>query len=207
LVFERLNNYTYLLYFIAIIAFFLSKRIHTETSFAFGLSSVWLTLIAAYSIQIYSGQIFRFASIILAVFAAGFYLGIISGKTFTGKFLSNTAVFYIELSYCIWIILWGIIFMLNLINVPILLFFVLGTSFLGGIEINNLIINWDLLHWYVDKKFRIYLALIIGGWIAAIAGGGFLILSMGIQKSLIFILFVKFIILCRWADLKKKIPL
>jgi spermidine synthase len=206
-IFEIFSRYTYILYFIAIAAFFLSKRIHTETSFAFGLSCVWLNLIAAYSIQIYSGQLLRFASVILALFIAGIYIGIISGKFFTKRMSSNSAVFYIEIAQCLWIMIWIVLFGVNLINMPILLFFVFGTSFLGGLEINALIINWDVLHWYVDKKFKIYLALIAGAWISALAGGGFLILVMGIQKAFFFILFIKFLIFCRWADLKKKIPL
>ncbi|MDR3049619.1 MAG: hypothetical protein LBV16_07295 [Elusimicrobiota bacterium] len=207
IVFEFFSRYTYIFYFFVIAAFFLSKRVHPETSFAFGMSCVWLNLIAAFSIQIYSGQILRFAGIILALMTTGIYIGAASGKFITRAMSSNFAVFYTELAQCLWIICWVVLFYLNLINTPIILFFVFGTSFLCGIEINALIINWDILHWYADKKFRIYFALIIGAWLAALAGGGFLILVMGIQKSLIFMLFIKFLILCRWADLKKKIPI
>jgi hypothetical protein len=44
----------------------------------------------------------------------------------------------------------------------------------------------------------------LGAWIASLIGGGFLILSWGMEKSILFIAALKSLIFCRWADLTKR---
>jgi hypothetical protein len=207
IILEKLIDYSYFIYFLIIAGFLIPKKIHNETSFALGLSFIWLILIAVFAVEIYSGQILRFASIICALFIIGIYAGINIAEYIFQNTPSRILIFYTEIAYLTSIAVWLALFSFNLINIPILLILVLLASILSGLEWSYLNKNWHLNNFNLNKKVQIYISLAAGGWISALAGGGFLILAMGIQKSLLFILFAKFLSLCRWANIKNKVDL
>jgi len=85
-----------------------------------------------------------------------------------------------------------------------LLYFLFLFQFLGikilSLAYALLILNLLTL---IESKLKILLYGALGAWIASLIGGGFLILVWGMEKSILFIAALKFLILCRRADLTK----
>jgi hypothetical protein len=96
-----------------------------------------------------------------------------------------------------------VIFRANNTNSLILYVFLFSLGSALGIE---LLLITEMHKFYNDKLEnikKIFLSGSFSAFFTCILGGSFLILVWDIQNSILFILFFKFLIFCRWADLRK----
>lgn len=202
---DKLIKYSYLIVIVVIIIFFLSKSVYKTTSFVCGVTTLWLNFTAAYALQIYTGQIFKWAGVLAAVFVAGIFLGAFYRNKMSDKIPLNKRMFSVELFFVLWIVLWYLLFKNLLItNIIYLFIMVFGTGLGAGFEFAVLITILKLFKGNSESSLKLYIYGFLGGWFASAAGGSFLIFAWGIEKALIFILFLKFLIFSRWADLHKR---
>lgn len=202
LIFEKIARYCYFLYFAAIAFFLFSKKDRAGRHFTAGFCLLWIALISIFSIQIYSGQILRFLPLYFAVLTASMYLGFKSVGILLKNLYSNTATFYGDIFYFSLIAVWNALLFFNLINLPILFLLIFLSSCASSIEINILLKSFNMPIALPNKNGKKkFLPFSAGCWGASLFGGGFLILAMGIQEALLFIMFIKFFVLCRQADL------
>lgn len=201
---DKILKYSYLAIIIIIIIFFLSKSIYKTTSFVCGASAVWLIFIALFALQTYSGQLYKLIGLGAAAFISGASLGMLYAKYIRKEIPLNKRMFDAELFFVIWILFWYILFKFSIINDIYIFAMLFGTGYVIGWEFSHLIKASKLIQENNAKKMTVYISAFIGGWFAAISGGTLLIISWGFEKSFIFILFLKFLIFCRWADIKRR---
>ncbi|MDR2437288.1 MAG: hypothetical protein LBD17_04390 [Endomicrobium sp.] len=184
--------------------FFLSKSIYKITSFTCGATALWINFTAIFTLQSYNGQILSQLGTISAIFIFGTILGNILASNFKKYVPLNKKNFFTELSFLSITIIWFFVLKFGNDNpIPIyILLFAAGINF--GVEFSYLIKISDLYSNKTESKLKIFLYAASGAWIASLIGGGFLILVWGMEKSLLFIVTLKFLILCRWADLTKR---
>jgi hypothetical protein len=184
--------------------FFLSKSIYKTTSFTCGAAAVWINFTAIFTLQSYSGQMLSKIGIVCAVFLSGIIFGNILSRHIMKNSPLNKKTFFAESSFLLITIIWFFILKsgrYNLIPGYILLL-VAGIN--SGIEFSYLVKISDLYHNKIESRLKILLCGALGAWIASLIGGGFLILVWGMEKSILFIAALKFLIFCRWADLTKR---
>ncbi|MCL2144816.1 MAG: hypothetical protein FWH43_04925 [Endomicrobia bacterium] len=200
---DKARKYVYLIIVAAVIIFFLSKSICETTAFVSGASSTWLFIMLLFAAQILSGEIYKTYGLLFSLFM----LGILAGLAYAWKAKNalplNKKMFYGELLFLLLIILLLLIFKLYSINIYIIRILLFGAGFTAGMEFAYLMKISDLFGKSVNNH-GIYIAEISGILFSALAGGCFLFAAWGMEKSLLFILFMKFLIFCRWADLKKR---
>ncbi|AKL98532.1 hypothetical protein [Endomicrobium proavitum] len=198
---DDILQYSYLAVFAVIIIFFLSRTLYKTAAFAQGVSAAWLAFNVIFAFQTYSGQIFRWGACACAVFI----LGVLVAILFYGKIYKRAPfinkMFLCEALQIALFIVWYIILKIYAVNVWTALAVILCLGVLFGAGVALLTEHTRKL---ADRKRALVLTL--AGFVAAsLLGGGFLIPAWGIEGSLYFIFFLKFLIFCRWADLKKTI--
>ncbi|MCL2335180.1 MAG: hypothetical protein FWC57_03850 [Endomicrobia bacterium] len=201
---ENLSQYSYLLVAIVIAVFFLSKSVYKITAFVCGASVIWLDFSALFALQIYGGEIFKWLGLLAALFSAGIFSGAAYTKFMKDSVPLNKRMFYSELLFVLWIILFIVSYIFSAINPALICLMVAGSGFLSGMEFFQLVKASKLMHGGKKIRLKTFMFTAAGGWFAAVLGGSFLILAWGLEKSLLFILFMKFLIFARWADLSKR---
>lgn len=201
---DKLIKYSYFIVIAVIAVFFLSKSIYKASSFVCGMSAIWLNFTAAYVLQVYTGQLFKWSGVLAAVFISGILLGAFYGSRKVDAPPLNKRMFSVELFFVLWIIICYVLLKFFLVtNVNYLLFMVFVTGLASGFEFAVLIRILKLFGGTSESSLKLYIYGALGGWLAA-AGGSFFIFAWGIEKAMVFILFLKFLIFCRWADLHKR---
>ncbi|MDR2645311.1 MAG: hypothetical protein LBB44_04990 [Endomicrobium sp.] len=201
---DKIARFSYLIVLCVVGIFFLSKSIYKITSFTCGATASWINFTAVFTLQSYNGQILSKIGIISAIFMLGIILGNILSSNLKKHLPLNKKSFFAELSFLLITIIWFFVLKFgggNPIPVYILL---LATGVSSGIEFSYLMNISDLYHNKIENKVKIFLYGTLGAWIASLIGGGFLILSWGMENSILFITALKFLIFCRWADLTKR---
>jgi Spermidine synthase len=201
---DKFMQYAYLIVAFVIIIFFMSKSIYKASAFVSGSASVWLFAVLLAALQIYSGELLRFFSLLSALFVAGMLAGGIYAANSKNVKPLNRVMFDAELLFVLWIILILLAFKFYIINICIICIFMFCTGFVAAFEFMQLIKITDLFRENSKDNSKIYFIGVLGGCFSALAGGGFLIVVWGIEKALVFMLFMKFLVFCRWADLKKR---
>lgn len=201
---DKVRKYSYLIFIVVIIIFFLSKSLYKTTAFVSGSVSLWVFITVLFAAQIYSGEIYKMFGLLSALFVGGLMPGFVYAWNMKDSVPFNKKMFYSELLFLVWIILLLSLFKFYIINIYVLCIISFGTGFAAGMEFVQLIKISALFRENSAGDLKIYFSEMLGALFSALAGGSFLIAAWGIEKSLLFILFMKFLIFCRWADLKKR---
>ncbi|MDR1194970.1 MAG: hypothetical protein LBL00_00665 [Endomicrobium sp.] len=201
---NKLRKYSYFILFAVIIVFFLSKSVYETTAFVSGASSMWIFITILFTAQILSGEIYGLFGILAALFILGVSLGIAYCGKAKKTIPLNERMFHNELLFLVLIILLLLLFKFCRINVYMIFALSLGTGFAAGVEFAQLVKIAGLFREKNSNDLKIYFSQTAGALFSALAGGCFLIVVWGMERSLLFILFMKFLIFCRWADFKKR---
>ncbi|MEA5001527.1 MAG: hypothetical protein VB017_06550 [Endomicrobiaceae bacterium] len=200
--FRVVTEYSYFLVFIAVILFFFIKFKYTVTAFVSGASAMWLQMVCFWAFQIYVGQIYQWFGLLTSIFMAGLIAGALYSKYSHKAVALNKTFFSSEILYLLWIIAYIIIVRYHVLNVYSLVVLSLGTGFITGLEFAQLIKIFAIMK-EGDSNTQIFSSDAFGGCFASCAGGAFIIPVWGIEKSLLFILFLKFLIFTWWHYHKK----
>jgi hypothetical protein len=201
---DKARKYSYLILIIVIIVFFLSKSVYGTTAFVSGAASAWVFITLLFTVQILSGEIYRLFGLLSALFAAGTAAGMAYARKMKDTLPFNKRMFYGELLFLLWMILLLSVFRFYSINMYIVCIALTGIGFTAGMEFVQLVNISKLFKEGSSGNIKVYMSEMLGALFSALAGGCFLIAAWGIEKSLLFMLFMKFLIFCRWADLKKR---
>jgi len=200
--FRVIIEYSYLFIFISIILFFFIKFKYTVTAFVSGASAMWLQMVCFWAFQIYVGQIYQWFSFLTSIFMIGLIIGALYSKYNHKAVALNKTFFSSEILYLLWIIAYIIIVKYQILNMYSLVVLSLGTGFITGLEFAQLIKIFAIMK-EGDSNTQIFSSDAFGGCFASCIGGAFIIPVWGIEKSLIFILFLKFLIFTWWQYHKK----
>ncbi|MDD2524687.1 MAG: hypothetical protein PHT81_07595, partial [Endomicrobiaceae bacterium] len=188
--------------FISVILFFFIKFKYTVTAFVSGASAMWLQMVCFWAFQIYVGQIYQWFSFLTSIFMIGLIIGALYSKYNHKAVALNKTFFSSEILYLLWIIAYIIIVKYQILNMYSLVVLSLGTGFITGLEFAQLIKIFAIMK-EGDSNTQIFSSDAFGGCFASCIGGAFIIPVWGIEKSLIFILFLKFLIFTWWQYHKK----
>jgi hypothetical protein len=112
--------------------------------------------------------------------------------------------FFAELPFLLITIIWFFVLLFGGDNTAPVYILLLAVGVNSGVKFSYLMKISGLCHNRFESKLKIFLYGALGAWLASFIGGGFLILVWGMEKSIIFIAALKFLIFCRWADLTKR---
>lgn len=196
---DKISQYSYFIIFGIIIIFFLSKSIYKTSSFTCMSTSCWLNFIIIFILQSYNGQTYKLVGLFLSLFILGAVFGTFLAKNTLKSVLTKRKILFTEVLFLIIISTLFIFLKTSKENSWLLYIFLFFSGFALGIEL-LLLIEISKIHQNIKK---ILLSGAFGAFVTFTLGGSFLILVWGIQNSILFILFFKFLIFCRWADLTK----
>jgi len=196
--FQILIDYSYIFMLIPVLLFFSVRHTYKITAFAAGASSMWLQMICFWAFQIYAGQIYKWFGLLIAVFMLGSLSGMLYAKYGHKINTLNKTFFRSEILYLLWIILCFIFVQFQKLNWAYILIFLAGTGFLTGLQFLHISKAYAIIK-EKGNQMKIYSADSFGGCFASGLGGAFLIPVWGIEKSLLFILFFKFLIFAWWG--------
>lgn len=199
---DKTVKYSYLVLIVVAAVFFLSKSVYKTTSFVCSATSFWLLFAAAFSLQIYNGQIYKWSGVIAALFAAGILSGAFFPRVFAKHTPLNKKMFAAELLFVLVTALWFLTLKLEAVNPAALSVFTFFSGFAAGAEIFILIKISALFG--SESKTNLCFFAVAGACFSSLAGGSFLIPAWGISESIALIFFLKFLIFCRWADLNRR---
>ena len=195
-------KYSYFVVFIAVILFFFIKFKYSATVFVSGISAMWLQFVCFWGFQIYVGQIYQWFGLLTAIFMLGLVIGSLYSKYYQQYMALNKTFFSSEILYLLWILSFIVIIKYKLLNTYSLAILSLGVGGLTGLEFAQLIKIFSIMK-EGKNNIILFFADALGGSFACYLGGAFIIPVWGIQKSLIFILFLKFLIFTWWQYDKK----
>jgi spermidine synthase len=202
---DKTGRYSYAV--MLVLAFLLfPKSVRKTAALSSGAACVWLFLTVLFYFRITNGQIFKLG----AVFCACFALGAAAAVFFDGKLRRvtslNKKVFNCELAFILLaaFLYFGLkFFELSALHAAV---FVFALGFAGAFEFLKLSEIPALLKSGKEKNgnYSVAAHIVFGSLAACIAGGSFLIFVWGPERSVLFVLFFKFITFCRWADIGKR---
>lgn len=196
-------EYSYFIILVAIILFFARRIKYSVTAFVSGASAMWLQFICFWGFQIYVGQIYQWFGLLTAVFMAGLVLGSLYSRHFQKYVALNKTFFSSEILYLLWILAFIVVIEYKMLNVYSLYALSFGVGAITGLEFSQLIKIFGIIK-EGKNNVRIFFADALGGAFASYVGGAFVIPVWGIEKALIFILFLKFLIFTWWQYDKKR---
>lgn len=196
-------NYSYFIVFITVILFFLIKFKYPVTAFASGAGAMWLQFICFWGFQIYVGQIYQWFGVLTAIFMLGLVLGSLYSKYCQKNMALNKAFFSSEILYLLWILSFIVVIKYKLLNIYTLSVLSFGIGGVTGLEFAQLIKIFSIMK-EGKSNVVLFFADALGGAFACYLGGAFIIPVWGIKKSLMFILFLKFLIFTWWQYDKKR---
>ncbi len=196
-------EYSYFIIFVAIILFFAKGIKYSVTAFVSGASAMWLQFICFWGFQIYVGQIYQWFGLLTAVFMTGLVIGSLYSKHFQNYVALNKTFFSSEILYLLWILAFIVVIEYKMLNVYSLYALSFGVGAITGLEFAQLIKIFGIIK-EGKNNVRIFFADALGGAFASYVGGAFVIPVWGIEKALIFILFLKFLIFTWWQYDKKR---
>lgn len=195
-------NYSYFVVFIAVILFFSIKFKYSVTAFVSGASAMWLQFICFWGFQIYIGQIYQWFGLLTAIFMSGLVTGSLYSKYYQKYMALNKTFFSSEILYLLWILSFIIVIKYKLLNIYSLAVLSFGVGGVTGLEFAQLIKIFGIMK-EGKNNVILFFADALGAAFACYLGGAFIIPVWGIQKSLMFILFLKFLIFTWWQYDKK----
>lgn len=200
--FQILIDYSYIFVLIPILLFFSTRHTYKITAFVAGASSMWLQMICFWAFQIYAGQIYKWFGLLIAIFMLGSLIGMIYARYGYKIAQLNKTFFRSEILYLLWIILCFIFVQFQKLNYVYILIFLFGTGFMTGLQFSQISKAYGIIREQYSQM-KIYSSDALGGCFASGIGGAFLIPVWGIEKSLLFILFFKFMVFTWWGHKNK----
>ncbi|MDR1522616.1 MAG: hypothetical protein LBS29_01435 [Endomicrobium sp.] len=201
---DKISQYSYFIIFGVIIIFF-QKFLYKTSSFICTSTSCWLNFIIIFILQSYNGQIYKLAGIFLSLFMLGIAVGTFLAKNTLKSMLAKRKILFTEIIFLIMASALFIILKINKVSSGSLY----SLLFLSGLALGTeLLLLTETSKIYTSKLENIkkmFLSASLGAFTASILCGSFLSLVWGMQNSILFILFLKFLTFCRWADLRKRI--
>ena len=195
-------QYSYFVVFIAVILFFFIKFKYPVTVFVSGASAMWLQFVCFWGFQIYIGQIYQWFGLLTAIFMFGLIIGSLYSKYYQRYIALNKSFFSSEILYILWILSFVVIIKYKLLNIFSLSVLSFGVGGVTGLEFAQLIKIFGIMKEGKSNTI-LFCADALGGALACYLGGAFIIPVWGIKKSLMFILFLKFLIFTWWQYDKK----
>ena len=195
-------KHSYFVAFIAVILFFLIKFKYSVTAFVSGASAMWLQFVCFWGFQIYVGQIYQWFGLLTAIFMLGLVIGSLYSKHYQQYMALNKTFFSSEILYLLWILSFIVIIKYKLINIYSLSVLSFGVGGVTGLEFAQLIKIFGIMK-EGKNNVILFFADALGGAFACYLGGAFIIPVWGIKKSLMFILFLKFLVFTWWQYDKK----
>ena len=195
-------NFSYFVMFIVVILFFLIKFKYPVTAFVSGASAMWLQFVCFWGFQIYIGQIYQWFGLLTAIFMLGLVIGSLYSKHYQKNMALNKIFFSSEILYLLWILSFIVIIKYKLLNIYSLSVLSFGVGGVTGLEFAQLIKIFSIMK-EGKNNIILFFADALGGAFACYLGGAFIIPVWGIKKSLMFILFLKFLIFTWWQYDKK----
>jgi len=196
-------NYSYFVAFIAVILFFLIKFKYPVTAFVSGASAMWLQFVCFWGFQIYVGQIYQWFGLLTAIFMLGLVVGSLYSKSCQKYMALNKTFFSSEILYLLWILCFIVVIKYRMFNIYLLSVLSFGIGGVTGLEFAQLIKIFSIMK-EGKSNVILFFADALGGAFACYLGGAFIIPVWGIKKSLMFILFLKFLIFTWWQYDKKR---
>ena len=196
-------NYSYFVVFIAVILFFLKKFKYSVTALVSGASAMWLQFVCFWGFQIYVGQIYQWFGLLTAIFMSGLVIGSLYSKYYQQYMALNKTFFSSEILYLLWILSFIVVIKYKLLNIYSLSVLSFGVGGVTGLEFAQLIKIFGIMK-EGKNNIILFFADAFGGALACYLGGAFIIPVWGIKKSLMFILFLKFLIFTWWQYDKKR---
>ncbi|MDD5021987.1 MAG: hypothetical protein PHR82_07685 [Endomicrobiaceae bacterium] len=200
--FQTLIDYSYMFMLIPVLLFFSVRHTYKITAFVAGASSMWLQMICFWAFQIYAGHIYKWFGLLIAIFMAGSFFGITYAKYKYKTSPLNKTFFRSEIVYLLWIILCFVVIQFQKLNWIYILIFLFGTGFMTGLQFFQISKAYSIIRERYSQM-KIYSSDAFGGCFASGLGGAFLIPVWGIEKSLLFILFFKFLVFAWWGHKNK----
>ncbi|MDR3113062.1 MAG: hypothetical protein LBU09_01655 [Endomicrobium sp.] len=198
---DKAAGYSYIAVLLLVLLLF-PKSICKTTSFSSGAACATLFLSVLFYSRTAGGQIFK----LVPVFCACFVLGICFACFFDAKF-SRAVSLSKKIFNCeaLFILTASGLYCAMKFSSPCVLLsslFVFALGFAAGLEFLKLFEFQNA----AEKSARVCAAPVYtaaGALAACVLGGSFLIFVWGFERSVLFVLFLKFIIFCRWADADK----
>ncbi|MCL2484465.1 MAG: hypothetical protein FWF00_00185 [Endomicrobia bacterium] len=199
---DQAMKYSYLILIVITVVFFLSGSVYKATSFVCSAVSFWLMFTVVFSLQIYNGQIYKWAGMIASLFASGLLSGACVSNVLGKHIPLNKKMLTAEFLFVLITVLWFLTIIFNFVDLRTLSVFSFFIGFAAGAEIFILMKISKLFG--SESKMKVFFFAVLGACFAAFFGGSFLIPVWGISKSVMLIFFLQFLIFCRWADLSKR---
>jgi len=175
---------------IALLVWFLSRKMNVlGTSFASGAAGMGLQIISIIALQIHAGNIYSLVGLANAVFMAGLALGAV----FFWRFHESLRVKYIEMFFVAWIALWLLLFYLKFVSTVFVFVFSAGSGFIVGLEFPALVgyrKNSQKDSESVSAG-KVYALDLLGGCFGAVIVGTFMIPTLGLFETLLFLIVLK----------------
>jgi spermidine synthase len=200
---DKAAGYSYAVILLPVLLLF-PKSICKTTSFSSGAACAALFLSVLFYSRTAGGQIFKLFSVFCACLALGicfacFFDAKIKRAASLNKKIFNCEALFILIAsgfYCALKFSAPGIFLSSL--------FVFALGFASGLEFLKLFefSNAHKKGAHVSRAAPLYTAA--GALAACVLGGSFLIFVWGFERSVLFVLFFKFIIFCRWADVNQR---
>ncbi|MDR0723807.1 MAG: hypothetical protein LBF23_01300 [Endomicrobium sp.] len=200
---DKIAHYSYFIIFGIIIIFFLSKSIYKTSAFACTSTTCWLSFISIFILQTFNGKIYKLAGTYLSIFILGTVAGILLAKHTLKSVSLKRKILFTEVLFLIIISALSIILTTTKVNSLVLVIFLFSLGTISSIELLFITEIYTTYSNKLENIKKIFLSGAFGAFSASLLGGSFLILVWGMQNSILFILFFKFLIFCRWADLRK----
>lgn len=202
--YEAVVNYSWITWILIMVWFLAAgKKIgFNGTAFSSGFAGFGLQMVCIWGLQAKSGNIYYLIAFLSSVFMFGLALGSYIGKPERFKDLRSRAMLFNEVFFVAWILLWFFQLELSKISTYSFFFFSLGTGMVVGFEFPLLtsLNSTNRTEKESHSSGRIYAFDLLGGWLAAILLGGFLIPAWGLGKVFVLILLVKLVSLIWWAS-------
>ncbi|MCR4663508.1 MAG: hypothetical protein K5622_06460 [Endomicrobiaceae bacterium] len=195
-------NYSYFVVLIAVILFFSVKFKYPVTAFVSGASAMWLQFVCFWGFQIYVGQIYQWFGLLTAIFMLGLVIGSLYSKYYQQYTALNKTFFSSEILYILWILSFIVVIKYKLLNIYSLSILSFGVGGVTGLEFAQLIKIFSIMK-EGKNNVVLFFADALGGAFACYFGGAYIIPIWGIKKSLMFVLFLKFLIFTWWQYDKK----
>ncbi|MCX5781969.1 MAG: hypothetical protein NT145_04610 [Elusimicrobia bacterium] len=186
---EILYRYLWVLWLV-LFAWFLSKKMGVlGTSFSSGAAGMGLQIISIIVLQATAGNIYS----LIGILNASFMMGIAVGSIVFSKKQNLVKIRYIEIAFVLWVSLWLGLFYFKIISLVMTIVFSFGSGFLVGFEFPSLVAaRKNIVN---DSESvstgKVYALDLLGGCFGALILGILMVPSLGIFKTLFFIIILK----------------
>jgi len=202
-IYEILSKFSWLMC-LPLIVWVLSDKMGTAgTSFSTGASMMGLEMVFVFLLQALKGNLYYWIGFLTAIFMAG----IVAGGFFEKHLRPLPALLGVriaEFAVFSWCTILYLLFKFKLIAWAMLFPYAFISGALLGLEF-GILVSFDMLGKEISDSSsgnRIYMYDVLGGWVSAVVGGLLILPLWGVEKTLIFICFIKIISARYWFFFK-----